>query len=336
MRRSRREWAASLLARPAIAPIARMLPRWRGVIVLNYHRIGNGAGQPWDRTLWNVDAEEFDRQLEVLSRDAEVLTPENVVGLAGEATPGRRVLLTFDDGYRDNYEIAYPLLRRHGLTATFFPATAFLDGGRIAWWDELAWIVHRATCATLPAGPWSPTPLPLGPDQQHTTSVLVGYYKGLASLDAEMFVEQVAEASGAGRCPPAEYESLWMTWDMVRELRLGGMAIGGHTATHPILARLTVAEQENEISEGARRLASELGSPMRWFAYPVGSRASFTAATQQILRDHGIELAFSFHGGFASFARLDPLDVPRVHVSSAHRPELLQAMLVLPRLFCRW
>jgi peptidoglycan/xylan/chitin deacetylase (PgdA/CDA1 family) len=336
MRRSRRDRAASLLAKPGVRSLARRLPRWRGVIVLNYHRIGDRTGQPWDRTLWNADAEELETQLATLARNAEVVAPEDVLRLASEDLPGRHVLLTFDDGYRDNYEIAYPLLRRHGLTATFFPTTGFLDRACAAWWDELAWMVRNATRETIPAGRWHPAALPLDAEQEETIAALVARYKTIPSEDANRFLEDVAEATGAGRCVPSDCADLWMTWDMVREMQAGGMRIGGHTATHPILARLPVEQQEQEIADGARRLEQELDRPMTWFAYPVGARDSFTADTQRILRERGVQLAFSFHGGFASFARWDPLDVPRIHVQAGHSPELLQAMLSLPRLFTRW
>ena len=75
------------------------------------------------------------------------------------------------------------------------------------------------------------------------------------------------------------------------------------------------------------RLEQELGRPMRWFAYPVGARDSFTAQTQRILEERGVRLAFSFYGGLASYAHWNALDVPRIHVGASHSPELLQAML---------
>jgi hypothetical protein len=74
---------------------------------------------------------------------------------------------------------------------------------------------------------------------------------------------------------------------------------------------------------------------MRWFAYPIGSREAFSDATRGILRECGVELAFSFYGGIASPARWDPLDVPRTHVGPGLTPPLLKATLSLPRLFTR-
>jgi peptidoglycan/xylan/chitin deacetylase (PgdA/CDA1 family) len=334
--RSRRDRAASLLSKPPLRALARRLPRWRGVVVLNYHRVGERAGQPWDRSLWNADGERFDAQLATLAKNADVIGPEDAVRFAREDRRGRRVLLTFDDGYRDNFEIAYPLLRRHGLTATFFPATGFLDSSRAAWWDELAWMVRHATRERLPAGEPLPAALALGPDEDATIAALTARYKELDEEQTEPFLAEVAAATGAGRCDPSRCRELWMTWEMVRELQAAGMQIGGHTVTHPVLARLSLERQRAEIDGCAERLEQELGRPMSWFAYPVGARDSFTAQTQRILQERGVRLAFSFYGGFASFASWNALDVPRIHVGASHGPELLQAMVWLPRLLARW
>lgn len=254
------------------------------------------------------------------------------------------MLLTFDDGYRDNYEIAYPLLREHGLTATFFIATGFVDDPRATWWDELAWMVRHAHVETMPidmawhshSGGAELARLPLGPDREDTIAALVARYKTLPDSETAAFLEDTARATGAGRCDRAAAADLWMTWDMVRELHAGGMAIGGHTVTHPILARLPAARQEQEIAGCGQRIRQELGREMAWFAYPVGSPDTFTDETRQILQRNEIQLAFSFYGGFARFAQWDPLDVPRVHVGPTHGPALLQAMLGLPPLFARW
>jgi len=342
MSAGRRERAASLLGAPALSGLFKRLSRWRGVVVLNYHRVGERADQPWDRTLWNVDADTFDAQLATLAREADVIAPEDLPGLSRERRRGRHVLLTFDDGYRDNHQIAYPLLRRHGMTATFFPCVGFLDDARVAWWDEIAWMVRNARNDSIvladglraserPAGALS-----LGPEEDTTIAALVADYKALPAGETERLMDFVAEATGSGRCDGAAAAQLWMTWDMAREMRSSGMSFGGHTVTHPILARLSPERQAEEIAGCGQRLEQELDEPMRWFAYPVGAPDTFTNDTRRLLRDAGVELAFSFYGGFARFDRWDPYDVPRVHVSVAHNPELMRATVMLPRLFARW
>jgi peptidoglycan/xylan/chitin deacetylase (PgdA/CDA1 family) len=320
--RSRRDLAAAALAQPGIRSVVRRLPRWRGVLTLNYHRVGDANGQPWDRTLWSASAAAFDAQLELLAREADVIAPADLAAALRSGRRGRRVLLTFDDGYRDNYEIAYPLLRRHGLPATFFLATGFLDRPHVAWWDELAWMVRRAG----------------GDAAGHDARIaeLCARYKALPSERAAELLDEVAVQTASDRCPEGEAAELWMTWEMARELRDGGMTLGGHTVTHPLLSRVSAARQAEEIAGCAARLEQETGASMRWFAYPVGSRDAFTETTQGILREHGVELAFSFYGGFGSFEQWRPLDVPRVHVGPHYGPELLAAALALPGRFARW
>lgn len=313
---------------------ARRAPGWRGLLVLNYHRVGNHSEQPWDHSLWSASAEALDWQLATLAAEAEVIGPADVQAAQESNSRARRVLITFDDGYRDNFEIAYPLLRRHGLTATFFLATGFIDEPRIGWWDELAWMVRKAGAKSLPAGDWLAQSVPLQA-KEVAIATLVERYKGLPSEHAGAFLDYVAAGAESGRCDPMEASEMWMTWEMAREMRRGGMSIGGHTVDHPVLARLPPEQQAIEISRCASRLAEELGEQMAWFAYPVGGRDSFTAETQQMLRAEGVQLAFSFYGGWARFSEWDPLDVPRTHVGRGLTPELLRARLRMPHLFAR-
>jgi peptidoglycan/xylan/chitin deacetylase (PgdA/CDA1 family) len=314
--RSRQQRAAAALDARPLRALFKRLDLWRGVLVLNYHRIGDPTGTPWDHALWSATAEGFDAQLAFLAREADVVGPHDLAGLR-RAGRGRHVLLTFDDGYRDNHDLAFPLLRRHGLSATFFLTSGFLDRGTPAWWDEIAWMVAHATRDVGPARP------------------LTERYKTLPGDRAEAYLDELAERTGAGRCPPEAAAGVWMTWEMARALRDGGMTIGGHTDTHPLLARVDAARQEAEVAACARRLREELDLPLRWFSYPVGSRDAFDATTRATLARHGVELAFSFYGGVAAFGAWDPLDVRRVHVGPAVDAARVHAMLALPRLFAR-
>src|SRR6185295_2112486 len=104
-----------------------------------------------------VDAAAFDWQMECLSRCFRVLPLSEAVERLRQGTlPGRAACVTFDDGYADNAEVALPILRRHGLCATFFVATGFLDGG-IMFNDRVIEAVRGAPGAQLDL-----TPLGLG------------------------------------------------------------------------------------------------------------------------------------------------------------------------------
>lgn len=331
---SRLNTLARLLDHAPLQWSLRRLPTWNGVLTLNYHRVGDAAAHPWDRTLWSASESLFDDQLSVLARECDVIGPGDVA--VASASRGRHVLLTFDDGYRDNYELAFPLLRSYGLSATFFLATGFIDEPHVAWWDEIAWMARRSTRSEIPAGEWLSAPAALGGDGHDAGAAeLVRVYKTLPQERTGPYLDFLAETTGAGRCGPSEAAGMWMTWDMAREMRDAGMTIGGHTVNHPILARIPVAQQELEIAGCATRLGEELGQPMRWFGYPVGSPDAFTAETQNLLRDAGVEMAFSFYGGYLTGPPADPFDVPRVHAGPRLDKALLRLTLAWPQRFAR-
>lgn len=318
MSASRTDRLAGVLHRTgALRALARM-PAWRGTLVLCYHRVGDGRASPFDRALFSATAEDFDEQMAWLARHTEVVGPGAVLG----RRPGRRVVLTFDDGYRDNHDVALPILRRHGLTATFFLATGFLDEPRVPWWDEIAWMVRRD---------------PRAADPERSIKELLAQQKALPGERTEEFLDDLSARTGSGRAPREAAKDMWMTWDMARVLRDSGMEVGGHTVNHPILSRVDGATQRREVSGCAARLRDELGLPLRWFSYPNGDRDSYDSDTRAALREHGVEVAFSFAGGYLRReGASDPLDVPRASVGRSTTRQRFRAAVALPRVFARW
>jgi peptidoglycan/xylan/chitin deacetylase (PgdA/CDA1 family) len=125
-----------------------------------------------------------------------------------------------------------------------------------------------------------------------------------------------------------------MTWRMARELLAAGMTVGGHTVSHPILARLDEDAQRAEVFSCRARLEAELGIPMRWFSYPNGDGGSFDARTRAIVREAGVALAFGFEGGFVR--RRDGWDryaVPRIAVGPRTAGPAFAATVTLPQVF---
>lgn len=328
--------AAQALRRTQSGRLLRRLPAWSGVLVLNYHRIGDPRQSPFFRDVFSATPDHFDRQLAFLARNADVISG-NDLALTLTRRRGRHILITFDDGYRDNYEIAYPLLRRHGLSAVFFLCTSFLDGQGPAWWDEIAWMLRSSQRRVIPPGDWLPAPLLLhSGDRQHAIAAAIGAYRRLPAAATPAFLHYLAEAAGTGRLDSPATAGLWMTWEMVREMRAGGMTIGGHTVTHPILSRLPAHQQLAEIAGCRDRIAAEIGEAPRLFAYPVGKPDTFTSETRAALQAAGFTHAFSFYGGHQPFQPLDPYDIRRTFVDWRTSLALFEAKVTLPTVFARW
>jgi peptidoglycan/xylan/chitin deacetylase (PgdA/CDA1 family) len=303
------------------------------LLSLAYHRVGVPV-PGFDPEIWSVTPEDFDAQVRHLATTFDVITPDDLPDIqAGRR--GRFAMITFDDGYRDNFEIALPILRSQGARASFFVTTGFVDGTEDAWWDRIASIVESGVGRPLEAPPYLDTPLHIEAGAQAAARHrLLATYKRLPGEDARRFLAlleaqapRAARASGSGRT--------WMSWDEVRGLRDAGMHVGGHTHSHPVLARLDVHAQERELKTCATRLSSELGRAMATFSYPVGGADAFDDATRSHLAALGVRYAFSYYGGVTDLNAVDPYDLRRIGIELDHDRQIFRAMVGSPRVFGR-
>jgi peptidoglycan/xylan/chitin deacetylase (PgdA/CDA1 family) len=330
---SKRGLAAQVLDSTGCGRLFQLAPSWRGLLVLNYHRIGDGRHSPHDRNLYSATTEDFDRQVRSIQRDFDLIGLEDLEQVL-HARRGRHVMITFDDGYLDNYTDAFAVLRRHRAVATFFITTGFIDAPQTPWWDEIAWMVRHSPLSELPENHWTGMPVPFDePDRSRSIHRLLSLYKRLGSSRTADYLSDLAELLQSGRCPAQIGHELWMTWPMLREMQQCGMSIGGHTVHHPVLANLSPAEQDAEIGDCRRRLVEELGGSIDAFSYPVGGRSSFNAVTEAAVARHGFRWAFTYEGGHIASPPSDPLALPRAAVESEIDLPLFRAMLTLPQWF---
>lgn len=314
-RRFVRSAGMRVLSSAAVIATLERLPAWRGVLVLNYHRIGDPGSSFLDRELFSATPAEFERQVTHLARCFDIAAIRDIPEILARGTRGRHVALTFDDGYRDNHTHALPVLRRHGVQATFFLATGFIDRPRLAWWDEIALIMRSAGAG------------------ETAISAELGRYKSLPEDEAAAMLDGL-RAGAAG--VDGEASELWITWDMARELRDAGMGIGGHTVDHPVLSRISDERLEQELGGCAGRLRDELGVTMDTFAYPVGLPDSYDSRAVELLRAAGVSVACTFSGGFARPGFSDLLELPRAGVRADMALSAVRLRAALPQRFARW
>ena len=232
---------------------------------------------------------------------------EAVARLKAGSLPARAACITFDDGYADNYLVAMPILQQYGLTATFFVATGFLDGGRM-WNDSIIETVRGCTGALLDL-----SSLNLG---QHPMSTLVEKRTAIAALIRKIKYQPTARRIGVtaeiARLAKAQLpHNLMMTSLQVKTMRRAGMQIGAHTVSHPILAQLTDDQAKGEISDSKVFLEQLLGEPIGLFAYPNGKPGEdYSPQTVEVVRRLGFDAAVSTQWG-ASQQGDDPLQIRR-------------------------
>jgi peptidoglycan/xylan/chitin deacetylase (PgdA/CDA1 family) len=264
--------------------------------ILIYHRVLAGQDPLFPH---EATTDTFDAQMSRLKSVFNVLPlAEAITRLKKGTLPARAACITFDDGYADNVTIALPILQQHGLTATFFIATAYLNGGRM-FNDTVIEAIRRTQHDIL-----NLTELGLG---QHDTSSheaktraisqILPIVKHLPLGEREAKVTRLCELTECGELP----DNLMMTTGQLRSLHAAGMEIGGHTARHPILAKLNEVEVRKEIAEGKEFIEAALGERIRLFAYPNGKPgADYLPEQASIVHEMGFEAALSTHWGAAS------------------------------------
>jgi peptidoglycan/xylan/chitin deacetylase (PgdA/CDA1 family) len=295
------------------------------LLILTYHRVLPARDS---QLRGDPTAEEFDTQVATLKSRFNVVRLD--VGLerlrAGTLAPAS-VALTFDDGYADNHDVALPILRKHGATATFFIANGYLDGRRM-WNDTVIESVRRLdrpsiSLAELDAA-LATEPLPLGSaDERYaTTQKIIDTIKHFDPARREAITTRLKELA-ATPLP----DDLMMTSDKVRGLHSAGMLIGAHTVHHPVLTAVEAGAAEREIADGRAALANIVGEPIRFFAYPNGRPGrDYDRRHVDIVRKLGFDAAVSTAHGFAS-AHSDFAQLPRVAAWST-KPWHLTAQLL--------
>lgn len=277
----------------------------RRLTILIYHSV-NASRDPLFPH--NLDAATFDWHLGVLGQLFNVMPlSEAIAALKAGKLPARAAAITFDDGYVDNVDIALPVLLRHGMTATFFVASAYLTGG-LMWNDRVIESVRRASgqVLNLEAEQLGVFDIATPEARRNTISTLLDRLRYLPFDARHTQVERIEHSIGA-HLP----QKLMMDVGDLRRLYQAGMEIGAHTVNHPILARLDAVTARAEIAASKRHLEEILGRAITLFAYPNGRPGQdYLSDHVAMARDIGFEGAVSTAWGAAD-ADTDPFQLPR-------------------------
>ena len=254
------------------------------------------------------DAQQFDWMVRLIGRNFNVLPFGQAVSLLKcGALPKAAACITFDDGYKDNFSVALPILKRHGLTATFFIATGFLAGGRM-WNDD---IIEAMRLLPSEVVDWSEFgleqyDLTTHAERLNAISAVLGKLKYFPHGQRETTAREIARRAGVG-----DRSGLMMSADEVRAVRAAGMELGGHTRTHPILTSLADSDAYSEITQGKIELEAILDEPVNVFAYPNGNpQLDLSSRHVEMLRNAGFIAAATTQRG-VGLVETDPLMMPR-------------------------
>lgn len=259
----------SLMRRSGLFMPFRMMNRHK-FLILTYHRFSEVEDGR------STSKHSFAEQLSYLKANYTMLPLSRIATLIakGEKVPFRAAAVTIDDGFCDSYEIAFPLLKQHGIPATLFLVTDFVDQKSWLWTDKLRYLTAQAPAGvkTLQFLDQNLTIDLDGPSSRMSVASRVNsILKSLPDSVKDSALEEIAASFQVQLppLPPADYRPV--TWDQVREMERECVEIGSHTLSHPILPNTTDDQLERELTGSRARLEEVLGHPMKLFCYPNGS-----------------------------------------------------------------
>lgn len=270
--------------------------RRRSFIVLTYHRISDSNyGDPF----LSITPHNFERQIQYLTRRFKVVSLQELVKhiQSQYSTLDDYIAITFDDGYRDNYTNAYPILKKYKVPATIFLTTGFIGTDKLFWWDRLAKIAKFIIGKNLHLN----FPQDLYPEKikdaismissgnisksSKAASILPILLKEISEEKKGLILDdlekQISPLPKDGQDRPYS-----LTWDEVRQMNKDDIEFGSHTVTHPILTKAKSDQAKYEISHSKIEIEREIAKKVLHFSYPNGERSDFDEHIKQLVKDN--------------------------------------------------
>lgn len=274
-----------------------MLPN--GIYCFNYHRIGSQENSTFDPNLFSCTVEQFEKHIVFYNREFTVISVDELIKKMklDEPIDKKYALITFDDGYIDNYTEAYPVLKKHDTPAAFYIPSDYIDSPHIPWWDEIAWIIRHSKATEIKLNNWDKiVDISQGSIVQKVRSIL----RVIKQDQSRTMQDKISELEGICQCSMPDdirNKQLFVNWQQTKEMSDNGMHIGSHTLSHNILSHLNEEDQWKEISKSKERIESFIEKEVTSLAYPVGGPDAFTEKTQELVEKADYDLAFSFIAG---------------------------------------
>lgn len=336
----RRQALARISHRAGLLP---PLARARAVLrddlrILAYHRVLETVPPAFsfDLELVSAWAERFREQMALIRRRFHPMRFDEVLACrdAGRRLPRNAVLVTFDDGYDDNYRVAYPILHDLGLSAMFFVATGHIDSGVPFSYD---WLVHMVCVTDADALSVAELEIDcaLPPDLVRRRAIAARVLDRIKALEEGAQARIIARLAREWRLPiPSRHPDCRpMSWSQLREMQDDGMEVGSHGVNHRMLAKLPPELMKAELVESRRRIGVELGRPAQVVSYPVGGHDAFNRQVEVAARAAGYEMACSYLAGTSRPTAESLFALRRLPVERHMDQAWFEAVVALPELF---
>ena len=285
-------------------------------IVLQYHSISpkQSPFASYINTTLSIEPDAFDRQMRFISRHYRVMKMDEIFSYLSKRDqdhdPRRRVVITFDDGYRDNYLYAYPILKKYNLPATFYLTVDCIENRAPLWTALLNSLVTKGRSNHLEVPSLGRVYLTrTEKNRMESVKDIKHLILPMSRKQREQTISEIKVASKA--TPQKGDDELMLSMEEVKEMSRNGMVFGSHTLSHPSLPYVPREEAWIEISQSKETLERDLGTPVVHFSYPnPGNKINLNSDIKQMVKEAGYLSAATSINGYVDHGG-DPFELRR-------------------------
>lgn len=263
--------------------------------ILAYHSINNITLKPLEM---EQNILSFEQQIRYLKDNYKILSLSEFLEFRnnGGKYPRNSILITLDDGYRDNYTNMYPVLRKYDVPAAIFLIVNPLETKAPLFFDVLRFAVIKTSRLILDLGDLGLSKYLLDKENEQTLFIAIReiteYSKQLDEDSKAQLIEIIYTRLGLD-VNEIKCAQTYLSWDEVNEMSKNGIEFGSHTMAHPRLTSLSFGKCKEELVQSKKVIEERIGRKIRTLAYPFGGSKDYNEAVERAAYEAGYECAFS-------------------------------------------
>ncbi len=272
--------------------------------ILYYHHVFKTKNHYHPNDIFVI---EFDKQIKFLKKHFNILElSEAIELLKAKRLPTKALVITFDDGYQDNFTVAAPILKSYDCPATFFISTSGVEEGYL-WNDKVEQLINNTTTSTISENIiGEKTSIKSKYEKISAFQLLLSKLKLLSHEKRNLQLKKLADELGN-----VKFKRTMMTKDQVNKLHQEGFTIGAHTHNHTILTAETINNCQQELLNNKNNLETMINEKIKFIAFPNGLyERDFTFEHCEIANKMDFEAGFSTNDGGA-ISSSNPYTIPR-------------------------
>jgi len=333
-----KELLADILFNFNLVNLFKRLPLRNKLIVLNYHRVRPNDSHfttAFDDGVYTLNMDQFNQQIKWLKNNTLILSERELIDCYRDGifippkTSAPCVMITFDDGYRDNYTLAYPILKYYEVPAILFVATQMVNTRQVPWWDVIAYLIKRCS---KPFISFDGRQFPMGTQKMESIAFFQLMMKKEQYEHTKYLLPDLSDACEV-TLPDADVQDKEiLTWEEIREMAQKYIAVGSHTHTHRVLSTINTSSQKEEMILSKLIIEENIGQPVLSISYPVGEPKYITEETPEIAASSGFVLGFTTNTGVNYWKRIQRYTIRRI-AYLLEKVSTVSLLTILPELF---